>query len=1027
MSTLDRPFGMSGPFVRLALAAILLIAAVRFTYFFDPTVGREGPYAFAIRVTTSKGGYAQVFVDRGDGFRQQTSSSHAVSGSGSPERLVLPIGGGAIRQIRFDYLNGPPAEAILEQGAIIDTRDGSPVRTFHVSEFTPNEHILAYRVTGDIARVVPRADADDAQLTLAFDPVLQLGPSAIERFVAELPGLLTGVAALFVLGLAGRWFVCGRDGSGLERVRRSWSRFPRAWLTGVAFVAVITCCHPIIFAGRSLVSADFGLPLLHPEHEPPGQRRSERADVRGSDTGAMLWQHLPYSVIQHEALIEQRTLPLWNRYNSCGVALLGQGQSMFGDPLHVPVVLAGGAAWAWDAKFVVARFLFAWGIGLAAFAATRQWGASALVTAAAPFIGYFSYRVNHPAIVSLCYSPWILVAWFEIARSPAERRTWRWLVLLTLANWCVLTSGTVKEAGMLAVGLNLTGLAVFGASDHPWRSKRRVLAATVALAIGGLLVTAPLWLAFKHALSSSWTAYDAAYAVRLTALRFIGYFDELFYSQYFPDRRVYAPSTNALFLAGLAGLLARWRAAYRDPFVVVPAIGLCLALSCAFEVGWLPSTWLLAIPGVRSIGHVGNTFSCVAIPLTCVLAAKGFTRWSTERRQGDTARQAGLGVLIIICGLAVFLWDVWPFWREASGTRSAWTIVRDQIPFFVYGFLLLSGLVGLLVAMHWLRSANHAVSGFLLILAAFVALLARHGQLVSGGVPGFFLHPGERSDLAAPSPALEWAKHRETEPFRLVGVDAHVFSGYTAVHGIEGPNGPDALANRHYRELTSGVGLSPERDWTFPTTTEALTPRRRFLDMVNVRYYATCENAGPPPPWTHPVAAMDLTLHASPTAWPRAFFTDAVEHYDTCADFLARLEAGDGQPFAAMQHESARAPATSAAAPSTRTIVPARDYELRTNQTAFTVDTPGPGWVVLMETWMPDAFRARVNERDAEVVQMNHAFKAVRIESAGTHRVSFTFRPDWLDAAPWLSLAGVLVIAGTLIRTRAGRVPGTLD
>ena len=31
-------------------------------------------------------------------------------------------------------------------------------------------------------------------------------------------------------------------------------------------------------------------------------------------------------------------LPFWNRYNAAGVDLLAQGQSMFGDPLHLLVL-----------------------------------------------------------------------------------------------------------------------------------------------------------------------------------------------------------------------------------------------------------------------------------------------------------------------------------------------------------------------------------------------------------------------------------------------------------------------------------------------------------------------------------------------------------------------------------------------------------------------------------------------------------------------------------------------------------------
>ena len=74
----------------------------------------------------------------------------------------------------------------------------------------------------------------------------------------------------------------------------------------------------------------------------PGSDEVEVADLRGADTGAMMWQNLPYAFVQSRALAHGE-LPLWNRYNSSGTVLLGQGLSMFGDPLHL-VVLAGGGA-----------------------------------------------------------------------------------------------------------------------------------------------------------------------------------------------------------------------------------------------------------------------------------------------------------------------------------------------------------------------------------------------------------------------------------------------------------------------------------------------------------------------------------------------------------------------------------------------------------------------------------------------------------------------------------------------------------
>jgi hypothetical protein len=107
-------------------------------------------------------------------------------------------------------------------------------------------------------------------------------------------------------------------------------------------------CYPIIFCGKSFISPNFGptqtLTNLLPEAAPQSQESVENS--RGADTGAMMWAHLPYSVIQHRAIFKHHELPLWNRYTFCGTPLLAQGQSMLGDPLHWIPVAAGGATWA---------------------------------------------------------------------------------------------------------------------------------------------------------------------------------------------------------------------------------------------------------------------------------------------------------------------------------------------------------------------------------------------------------------------------------------------------------------------------------------------------------------------------------------------------------------------------------------------------------------------------------------------------------------------------------------------------------
>ena len=120
-------------------------------------------------------------------------------------------------------------------------------------------------------------------------------------------------------------------------------------------------------------------------------------------------------------------------------------------------ILADGASWAWDLKFVLAKVIFALGVGLVVRAAVGRLGVAVALAASSAFIGFFSYRFNHAAFFSLSYAPWLLLAWLKIARAPAWRDAVRWVGLLMVANWMELNSGTAKEAVILMLALNGTG------------------------------------------------------------------------------------------------------------------------------------------------------------------------------------------------------------------------------------------------------------------------------------------------------------------------------------------------------------------------------------------------------------------------------------------------------------------------------------------------------------------------------------------------------------------------------------------
>ena len=130
---------------------------------------------------------------------------------------------------------------------------------------------------------------------------------------------------------------------------------------------------------------------------------------------------------------------------------------------------------------------------------------SLLLAFSSAFIGFFSFRFNHPAFFSVCYAPWIVLCWCRIVLAPTLRLSILWIGALVVTNWTVLTSGTVKEAYMLLVFLNLAGVLVFLSSLRGMLLARSKVWQLGVTGVAFVLLSMPIWLTFVDALRQSYT------------------------------------------------------------------------------------------------------------------------------------------------------------------------------------------------------------------------------------------------------------------------------------------------------------------------------------------------------------------------------------------------------------------------------------------------------------------------------------------------------------------------------------------
>ena len=979
--------------VRSLILTVLLALAAAMPAI-TTSVENRNYYFFDITLTSNTQGSTQFFWDLGNGFSEFNSSRQPIKIEPEPVvyRFMMPMG--RFTALRFDPIDGI-GHFTFSHAQIVDRR-GRIVHVFGPDDLQPGGNITSAKRDGLKLLVETSQTSNDPIFNLRLSEPLILKTDA--RIWWEL-----GWPAAWPVLLLGCLLSCPFVARGLSRVSLKVLAYAGSMpvgtimLTGAIIVAIQ--CHPVLFQGRSFASPNNGGHMLY-ESLPtlPGDTDAMSANTGSSDTGALLFQHLYYPMVQRDAL-QAGELPLWNRYSLSGEPLLGQGQSMFGDPFNFITIVADGAAWAWDIRFLIARWLLACSLGGIVWLLTRRIGPAILTTIGAGFLGFFTYRLVHPANFSVCYSPLILLAWCGLHGAISPRSMARWLAALVAANWVVLTSGTVKEAYMLIAGLNLAGVVLLLLRPETVGRRSRLLGAASLAGLGFILISAPGWISFLSTWAHSMTGYDTPRADTLRWSHFVGFFDDIFYRQTQKDENVVAPALNFLFFAGFLWWFAQprvWRTA-RTGWALL----LASAVPFSLAFGLVPASVIERIPFVGNIVHVGNTFSCILLSLLGVFAGLGFSdAWS---RLGKSETR---NAMVRYWTLALLIFGLY-FLTTKEFAYS---------PFF-RGYALSLGIVLLILplGLHW-GLANPTKPGPIwVILALGLPLLCwRHSQYRESSFDHYVFIPGPRSDLHAPSPAIALLKGDVAEPGRVNGWSSTLYASYNTVPRLEGVYGVDAVRSQYYHELADALGLQRVWNWDWPNRESESRDLIKKYDLYNVTHWvATHRNGDHLIDGLRLIGQADLDVYASPSAWPRAFYCNGVVEYDTPADFARLLMEGNGRPFAAIHKgDGLDLPRLNT---DERLIQPANEYHFTPNRTSFRIEAPGPGVAVLTETYYQKDFQVTVNGQSAVYFRLNHAFRGVKIPAAGTYDITYNYWPQYFTLALWLALIGVMGLLGGLI------------
>lgn len=981
------------------------------------------PFAFEIAMRSSLSGFAQLYWDVGSGVNEKDSVRLPVQGGNRQIDYKFPLAEGRYSYLRFDPTDRARNTMTLVGARIVD-RSGNLIRMIPPSQFKPSQEIEQLDAHETKVTLTTAAAATDPILKLDLEEPVILKSYARPSFRKLLRRFLISFLSATLALLAGGAIVARIRPTAARLTTRAsaWARgHPAQLLLAAAAASVTLSCYPVVFLGKSFLSPNnhSHTYLLYGEMPTvPGSYDVGTDDEKGSDLGAAMWYSWPTSVVESRALFKHFELPLWNRYDSCGLPLLGQGQSMFGDPLHFLVLLANGASGWWDIKYLLAKFLFAASLGFCVLQLTRHLPAAIIVALSSPFIGFFAFRYSHPAFFSLCYAPFILLCWFKFIDAPKGRWSALWPAMMVLANWMTINSGTVKEAYILLLTMNLGGCLTLLFATTVEAKVEKLWRAFFAQFLF-VLISTPIWLTFLLTLRNSWTVYASGGAFQIQPSLFVGLFDDIFYRQFNADEQHFNPSSNFLVLLGVMWFCFSQRRA--DPDKLSWGLSITCLIALAFAFGIVPSALIRQLPFLGNIYHIDNTLSCVAI--VCLLLLSGFgIKFFWNDSLSATFRQTYLRVMVCFAGLlGLYLGTTQAVQRSLKAFLSLGEPIQRSAFFWTYSALLVIALV-ILPWIGRLVIKGHRVRRWhaLALALVFILLHWRHGMHARTPFDAYVMNPQPRANLVAQaSPALKLINSSPAEPSRSAGLDYNLAPGYGGAIGVELIDSADPLLNKHYKSLLDVYGAK----LLFGSSTNAVIEHQLeddlpLFNMLNVRYFLGND------PGTKAerisslkkIAALDLNVYESQKVWPRAFFADRLVIYESENDFARLLREGDGGPFAAVPQSELDAQGEIAAlsqdltGATARRIVAATDYVLTTNKTSFKIAAPTQGVVVLTEPYVAGDFQLKVNGEPATYFRINSAFRGVFLPKAGDYHFSFAYWPRHLTISLWIAGFGIILL-----------------
>ncbi|MFY9579260.1 MAG: YfhO family protein [Gaiellaceae bacterium] len=668
----------------------------------------------------------------------------------------------------------------------------------------------------------------------------------------------------------------------------------------------------------------------------------------------------PWQVFMNRVLLDGR-FPLWSPHTFGGAPFFANGQSGVLYPPRLALTYVLSPTRVHDVLLVTHLFL----AGMAMLLLLRYVGLSF----GASLIGGLAWMLNSFALAWQALDSYVSIeVWLPVgvllAHIMVRRRSWPAAFGLAIAVALPFLGGNVLFAELSAAAIFALAVALAVGAARRERftlggnASRVVAAVALSAGLAAVVVIPTFDLATESARASLSYAELRRFALPWHALANV----------FTPPRDPYQfnPYDRDLFAGAAVGVLALVGLARRELFARFAAV---LGIVTILFMVHTPVTFVVdhALPGLSNFKPLARAAFLLQFALA-VLAAFGI--------------EAAVGWL-----------------RSSNATRRRPSRIR--FPVRTISLVLVTAVAGSIVAQEWLWKRS------------------------------VMLHQPDRVRYLYPStPLIRYLEQRPDA--RFLPTASSLPASTPMIYGLHSVAGYESLLPIRIQNFWRVVGQGVEPTalashkllYAYYPRFELSQLRPSLLARAGVQYVVTPPStaAALSPGYQLVYRGSDGRVLRVQNALPRASLVAGCREASKALDSLRAfsLPSFDARRTVILETrylDQAGAPCTAAAggSPGTATVT-----HSSTNTLDVAIHAFRASWLVVADSWDP-GWGARLDTRPVDVMPGNYTMRVVRVP-AGTHRVSFTYRPRGFTAGVAVSGATVAVaILGIAVALLAGR------